>query len=55
MEQTSSSEANIRLYNQRLPIFCGDPEVHYRVHKRPPLVLILSQVNLQSTVSSCIF
>jgi hypothetical protein len=37
---------------QELPSMLHDPKVYYCVHNSPPLVLILSQINLDHTTSS---
>jgi hypothetical protein len=45
MEQSSSSEASSHLASQEIPHLLQNPKFHNRVHKGPPLVPILSQMN----------
>jgi len=45
MVQTLSWEANWFAASQEIPCISRNPKVHYRTHKRPPLVSILGQPN----------
>jgi hypothetical protein len=45
MEQGPSWEANSHSASQEIPCLLRNQEVHYRVHKNPPMVPVLIQLN----------
>ena len=52
MEQSASGEANRFSASQEFPCFSWKTEVHYRIHKCPPAVPILNQIDPVHTPAS---
>jgi hypothetical protein len=52
MEQSPSWEANWFAASQEIPRILWNPNVHYRIHKSPPPLSILNQLNLVHSSTS---
>jgi hypothetical protein len=55
MKQSASWEADSHSDSQGIPCLLLSPKAHYRVHKSPPQVSVLGQMNSVHTFPFCFF
>jgi len=55
MHKSPSSEPDVSSGNLEISCILRDPKIDYHVHKSPPLVPVLNQMNSMHSIPSCFF